>query len=137
MLSQICIFIVSYHQSYSQMKEKNIQSFEIHSYLLLSYWQFINYLDGAFSLRINKLSVPKRVSIELECDYDLEGGRLYAVKWYKGGREFYRYIPSENPATKIFAVSGINVNVSESKNCTCEFNLSNCSHIELTEFELL
>lgn len=122
------------------MKKEKIKLFEVDSYCVyipFNYWQFIKHLDGAFSLRINKLSVPKRVSIELECDYDLEGGRLYAVKWYKVGREFYRYIPNENPAITVFTVPGINVDVSESKNCTCEFNLSNCSHIELTEFELL
>ena len=26
----------------------------------------------------------------LNCDYDLEGERLYQVKWYKGTHEFYR-----------------------------------------------
>ncbi len=26
----------------------------------------------------------------LECDYDLEGQPLYALKWYKNGMEFYR-----------------------------------------------
>ncbi len=28
----------------------------------------------------------------LSCDYDLEGQELYAVKWYKNGLEFYRYV---------------------------------------------
>ena len=45
------------------------------------------------------------------CEYDLEGDTLYSVKWYKGGREFYRYTPKENPAMKIFPVPGISVEV--------------------------
>ena len=28
----------------------------------------------------------------LTCDYDLENQDLYAVKWYKNGLEFYRYL---------------------------------------------
>lgn len=71
--------------------------------------------DVTSSLRINKLNVPKNVSIELECDYDLEGESLYSVKWYKDNHEFYRYIPNENPAVNIFPVNGIKVNVSETK----------------------
>lgn len=31
---------------------------------------------------------------------------------YKGRREFYRYLPKENPAMKLFAVAGITVDVS-------------------------
>lgn len=37
------------------------------------------HLDRTFALRINKLRVPKSVSdvsVELECDYDLEGENL-------------------------------------------------------------
>lgn len=80
------------------------------------------HLDGTFALRIKKLSVPKSISdnsIELECDYDLEGDHLFAVKWFKGTHElreeFYRYTPTEKPAMKVFPVPGIKVNVSESK----------------------
>lgn len=48
----------------------------------------------------------------LYCLYDLEGDSLYAVKWYKGRREFYRYTPKETPAMKTFSVNGIHVMVS-------------------------
>lgn len=67
-------------------------------------------------MRINKIRGPKSDSeVELECDYDLEGDKLYAIKWYKGRREFYRYNPWENPAAKTFPLNGIMVNVSQSK----------------------
>lgn len=45
----------------------------------------------------------------LICNYDIENDTLYAVKWYRGRREFYRYTPKENPAGKIFGgVIGVN-----------------------------
>lgn len=59
------------------------------------------------------MRVPKNVTVELECDYDLEGDKLYAIKWYKGTREFYRYAPGEIPMAKTFEVNGIKVDVSE------------------------
>lgn len=48
----------------------------------------------------------------LKCNYDLENDTLYSVKWYKGSREFYRYLPKENPAMKLFPLGGIIVDVS-------------------------
>ena len=45
----------------------------------------------------------------LSCDYDLEGQQLYAVKWYKNGLEFYRFLPSSAKATTIYARPGVNV----------------------------
>lgn len=48
----------------------------------------------------------------LRCQYDLQNEPLYAVKWYRGGHEFYRYTPNEHPSTKVFPVGGISVDVS-------------------------
>lgn len=68
------------------------------------------------ALRDVEVFVPAAVrrgeTTRLHCMYDLEGDTLYAVKWYKGRREFYRYTPKENPAMKTFTVNGINVLVS-------------------------
>ncbi len=49
---------------------------------------------------------------KLRCIYDMEGDKLYSIKWYRNGHEFYRYIPSDNPKTTIFNGNGINVDVS-------------------------
>lgn len=57
-------------------------------------------------------AVKKGDNVLLTCTYDLEGDILYSVKWYKGRREFYRYTPKENPAMKIFSITGITVEVS-------------------------
>ncbi|XP_031619175.1 fasciclin-3 isoform X2 [Contarinia nasturtii] len=68
---------------------------------------------SATALRDVEVFVPAAVkrgdTARLHCLYDLEGDTLYAVKWYKGRREFYRYTPKENPAMKTFTVNGINV----------------------------
>ena len=42
----------------------------------------------------------------------MEGDKLYSIKWYRNGHEFYRYIPTDNPKTTIFNGNGINVDVS-------------------------
>ena len=49
----------------------------------------------------------------LKCNYDLEGDSLYSVKWYFNQKEFYRYIPTDNPKVTIFNHhTGVRVNVS-------------------------
>ncbi|XP_059475215.1 uncharacterized protein LOC132196516 [Neocloeon triangulifer] len=58
--------------------------------------------------------VPVGESIKLECHFDTEGDKLYAVKWYKGKKEFYRYLPKDNPPGKVFPSSGVNVNLTMS-----------------------
>lgn len=67
-------------------------------------------------LRNHYVTVPAAVkkgdNVNLICNYDMEGDVLYSVKWYKGKHEFYRYTPKENPAMKVFAASGITVDVS-------------------------
>lgn len=83
-------------------------------YFISNHWHCNNiHLVGTFALRIDKLSVPK--SIELECDYDLEGETLYEVKWYKDNQEFFRYTPNDQPVAKVFEMHKFKVNVSESK----------------------
>ncbi|KAI9575919.1 hypothetical protein GQX74_011720 [Glossina fuscipes] len=50
----------------------------------------------------------------LKCLYDIEDDTLYAVKWYKGRREFYRYTPSEEPPMQVFQFPGVRVDRSTS-----------------------
>lgn len=51
-------------------------------------------------------------TVTLQCSFDLEGEPLYTVKWYKGTKEFYRYIPKELPSTLAFPLPGVDVDVS-------------------------
>ncbi|CAL4113766.1 unnamed protein product, partial [Meganyctiphanes norvegica] len=75
----------------------------------------------AEGVRITSLSVPSVAlegdEVRLRCDYEesTEGGsRLYSLKWYKDGQEFYRYVPGaaadllaqENPCD-IFTEHGV------------------------------
>lgn len=50
----------------------------------------------------------------LSCDYDLEEASLYSIKWYLNDQEFYRYVPKESPPTRVFALPGLHVDVSNS-----------------------
>ncbi|XP_035772869.1 uncharacterized protein LOC118456325 [Anopheles albimanus] len=70
------------------------------------------------ALRDVQVSVPPAVrrgeTVTLLCFYDLDGESLYAVKWYKGRREFYRYTPNESPPLKIFPTQGVMIKRSAS-----------------------
>lgn len=67
-------------------------------------------------LREVRIQIPTAVkkgdSAILNCWYDTEGDLLYTVKWYKGGREFYRYAPNEIPIFKTFPIGNLTVKVS-------------------------
>ena len=43
---------------------------------------------------MKSVDVPKYETVgartRMVCNYDLESDRLYSVKWYKDGSEFYR-----------------------------------------------
>lgn len=62
------------------------------------------------------LTMPRAVreghSVTLGCDYDLEDDPLYSVKWYRDSAEFYRYVPKEEPPTRVFPLPGLHVDVS-------------------------
>lgn len=51
-------------------------------------------------------------TVNLECHYDMEDEKLYSVKWYKDGHEFYRYLPRDHPPATLFPQNGITVDVS-------------------------
>ena len=61
-------------------------------------------------------SVPSQLilgqSATLECNFDLEGSKLYSVKWYKNGQEFYRFMPAMDRQYDVFDVKGVNIDVS-------------------------
>ncbi|XP_061936738.1 uncharacterized protein LOC107995727 isoform X5 [Apis cerana] len=81
-------------------------------------------------LREVRIQIPTAVkkgdSAILNCWYDTEGDPLYTVKWYKGGREFYRYAPNEIPIFKTFPIGNLTVKKSE----------SNATQVALTNLEL-
>ncbi|XP_074037290.1 uncharacterized protein [Leptinotarsa decemlineata] len=83
--------------------------------LLLVFFQRI---CSSKSLKGMRLNVPRAVraghSVTLGCDYDLEDAPLYSVKWYRDQGEFYRYVPKEEPPTRVFSLPGLHVDVAVS-----------------------
>lgn len=69
--------------------------------------------EGGLNVRVE---VPPYVKAGetaiLRCKYDLGSDPLYAVKWYKGKQEFYRYTPKESPSAKSFPIVGLQIDVS-------------------------
>lgn len=70
-------------------------------------------LSGSGAIRLTEESIPSHAirgdRVELVCNYDMEGDKLYSVKWYRNGQEFYRYIPTDTPDTTVFPYKGIDV----------------------------
>ena len=71
---------------------------------------------GVRGLKMVSLKVPPTADlfhpVTLSCDYDLQGGTLYSVKWYKDDSEFVRYMPDYEPQIQAFRTSGISLDVS-------------------------
>ncbi|PZC85124.1 hypothetical protein B5X24_HaOG202888 [Helicoverpa armigera] len=76
--------------------------------------------DAVRSLRLVELRVPTHEPeggmALLGCQYDMEGDTLYSVKWYKDGREFYRFVPKNDPPVYYFPTPGVSVEISRSSN---------------------
>jgi len=66
---------------------------------------------GAEAIRLTESLLPSHAirgeDVILQCSYDMEGDKLYSVKWYRNGKEFYRHIPSDNPSTAVFRQPGL------------------------------
>ncbi|XP_066954792.1 junctional adhesion molecule 2A-like [Macrobrachium rosenbergii] len=63
---------------------------------------------------LTSVEVPEHVSrgqdVELKCLWNLTSHKLYSVKWYRDGREFFRFMPSESPPKAVYDQPGIHVN---------------------------
>jgi len=79
-------------------------------------------LPGTGSLVMLGVSAPPQLilgqSASLDCNFDLEGSKLYSVKWYKNGEEFFRYMPAMERQYDVFDVSGVNIDLAYSSYST-------------------
>ena len=70
------------------------------------------------ALTITQLKVPPfglgGQSASLVCEYDSQGEQVYSVKWYKGGLEIFRFLPSSDPPVSVFPRPGVNILQSQS-----------------------
>ncbi|XP_014488257.1 PREDICTED: uncharacterized protein LOC106751724 [Dinoponera quadriceps] len=81
--------------------------------------------------------VQRGQEVILRCHYDLENAPLYSLKWYRGRYEFYRFSPSDDPATKVFNITGIYVDIANSNKSqvtlyNVDFHLSGTFSCEVT-----
>ncbi|XP_059351803.1 uncharacterized protein LOC130689416 [Daphnia carinata] len=74
--------------------------------MMIFYLTFWLHFHASLALKIVGVVVPSEViagrDALLQCHYDLEGSSLYALKWYKGSHEFYRFILKEVPPVQTF-----------------------------------
>ncbi|XP_047736325.1 cell adhesion molecule 3 [Hyalella azteca] len=81
---------------------------QLHLLLLL---QLTLHRGGAHGLQWLRFTVPRWVvegaDVQLTCQFDVEKDMLYSVKWYKQGREFYRYVPAEPRMKQDYPLPGV------------------------------
>ena len=67
----------------------------------------------ALALTLTQLKVPPfglgGQSASLGCEYDSQGEEVYSVKWYKGGLEIFRFLPSSPQPLSVFPRPGVNI----------------------------
>lgn len=56
-------------------------------------------------------------TVGLSCIYELNGDRLYSVKWYKNDVEFYRFVPNDWPPGQFLPLPGVDVDVRCVQHC--------------------
>lgn len=70
------------------------------------------------SIKLNHVGVPNYANQDKEavlgCPYDLEGSTLYSVKWYKNGREFFRFLPKNDHPMTVYVREGVEVDKNRS-----------------------
>jgi len=93
----------------SVQEDNKLSSFSRMNFCLIG----LPFLVGASAIRLTETLLPSHAilgeDVILQCSYDMEGDKLYSVKWYRNGKEFYRHIPSDNPTTAVFRQPGLYV----------------------------
>lgn len=75
---------------------------------------FLLLLQGSWSLRDMEVILPPAVSlgetVNLTCQYHLQGEHLYTAKLYKGRHEFLQLVPAKGPKPlKTFPLKGVTI----------------------------
>jgi len=70
--------------------------------------------DVVNSIKVPQVGVPSYAiqgkKAVLECPYILDGSEeLYSVKWYKNGREFFRFLPQNDHPMTVYVREGVDV----------------------------
>lgn len=92
-------------------------------WILLLLCFFNRFAENTGKLQIHHVQVPDPFilgsSSDLFCNYSWTGGEresrpIYSIKWYKESAEFFRFVPSEEPAMVSFDKDGIFVDITRS-----------------------
>lgn len=98
---------------------KYVTYYRICECLLLMLPMVLQSCPMAATLRLSQLDIPPTTivgdTIEMSCLYELDNDSLYAVKWYKNGHEFFRFVPQDWPSGQYLKMDGVRVDVSTSK----------------------
>ncbi|KAK4320823.1 hypothetical protein Pmani_008335 [Petrolisthes manimaculis] len=88
-------------------------------------------MEVAAGLSITRINVPDVVAVGeggwFQCEFT-KGESVYALKWYLGLDEFYRWTPAETPAIRTFPVKGNPLTVDKAA--------SNRGRIKIQNFKL-
>ncbi|KAA0186188.1 hypothetical protein HAZT_HAZT010128 [Hyalella azteca] len=83
--------------------------------------QAVGSLTAVQGMEVSSVEVPRYLllgeSATLACHFRLQDEVLYSLTWWKDGRQFYSYIPSNSPRVVVFNVPGVTVNVTK-QDCT-------------------
>lgn len=84
-------------------------------------------LEQAEAIRLVRIEVPHTAqagqTVRLRCSVDAKGDKLHSLSWYKNGREFYRYQPSERRQPVLaFNTTGVQLDVSRGYQLIFEFD---------------
>lgn len=74
--------------------------------------------------------VDVRDSASVRCNYDIGFYRINSVKWYKDGKEFYRFTPFSIPNEARMSVKGVKISDRLPITCSekfCEIHLQELS----------
>jgi len=81
---------------------------------ILSFLLLFLFVEGPSGLSNLRVSVPSIVlrgdTTTFNCSWDMEPrDKVWAVKWYRGNFEIFRYIADERPPTKVFKLDNFDV----------------------------
>ncbi|XP_047740569.1 uncharacterized protein LOC125179208 [Hyalella azteca] len=81
--------------------------------------QAVGSLTAVQGMEVSSVEVPRYLllgeSATLACHFRLQDEVLYSLTWWKDGRQFYSYIPSNSPRVVVFNVPGVTVNIDASR----------------------
>ncbi|XP_064469109.1 uncharacterized protein LOC135383663 [Ornithodoros turicata] len=75
-------------------------------------------MTAVHAVKLVNVDIPSPTTlgetVGLSCIYELNGDKLYSVKWYKNDIEFYRFVPNDWPPGQFLPLPGVDVDLARS-----------------------